>query len=241
MPTPRYLLMQVRNLDDPMRDQEIACFARGLACETSDIARLDLLAAVPTRREVAAADVILFGGSGDYSAAGDSPWLHRTLDALREVHELNKPTFASCWGFQALSRALGGRCIHDPPKAELGTVELHLTPAGKRDPVFGNLPPIFTAQAGHQDHVVDLPPGAVLLASSGRVRNQAFTFAGKPIYCTQFHPELSRCDLAARVRQYPTYVERIAGVPIEEFLRTSCRETPEANGLLHRFVEHVFG
>jgi GMP synthase (glutamine-hydrolysing) len=139
-----------------------------------------------------------------------------------------------------LARALGGRCIHDPAQAELGTIELHLTAAGRIDPVFGQLPPVFAAQAGHQDHVVELPPGAVLLASSDRVENQAFTFAGKPIYCTQFHPELTRADLAERVRQYPSYVENIAGVPLDEFLRNWTGETPEANGLLRRFVEHVF-
>lgn len=237
----RYLLMQVRNRQDPMRDQEVDCFARAIGCRRDAIARFDLVTGVPTRRDIAAVDVILFGGSGDYSAAGDSPWLVRTLDALREIHAVEKPTFASCWGFQALARALGGRCIHDLPKAELGTIELHLTEAGAADPVFGHLPRVFDAQAGHQDHVVQLPPDAILLASSDRVRNQAFTFADKPIYCTQFHPELTQADLAARIDQYPEYAERIAGMSVEEFAQNSCHETPEANGLLRRFVEHVFG
>ena len=237
----RYLLMQVRNEDDPMREQEVACFARALGCETGAIATFDLLVATPTHQDIGAADVILFGGSGDYSAADDSPWLQETLDALREIHAAGKPTFASCWGFQALARALGGRCIHDPARAELGTIGLKLTEAGAADPVFGGLPRAFEAQAGHQDHLVELPPDAVLLASSDRVRNQAFTFAGKPIYSTQFHPELRHTDLIARVTQYPEYVQRIAGVPFDVFLRDWCRETPEANGLLRRFVQHVFG
>lgn len=241
MPTRRYLLMQVRNGEDPMRDQEVICFARALGCPPRDIEQFDLLTRIPSRREIAAADAILFGGSGDYSAAGDSRWLLRTLDALREIHDLEKPTFASCWGFQALARALGGRCIHDPSKAELGTIRLRLTAAGRADPVFGRLPPVFDAQAGHQDHVVELPPDAVLLASSDRVENQAFTFAGKPIFCTQFHAELTPSDLAARVKQYPKYVEEIAGVPFNVFLRDWCRETPDVNRLLRYFVQHVFG
>ena len=85
-----------------------------------------------------------------------------------------------------------------------------------------------------------MPPDAVLLASSDRVREQAFRFAGKPIYCTQFHPELDRTALMERVIAYPEYVARIARVPYEEFM-ASCRETPEANSLLRRFVEIVFG
>jgi GMP synthase (glutamine-hydrolysing) len=158
---------------------------------------------------------------------------------MREIHCLAKPTFASCWGFQAMSRALGGRCIHDLPNAEVGTIEVELTSAGREDPLFSDLPSRFAAQAGHEDHVVQLPPGAVLLASSARVREQAFRFAGKPIYCTQFHPELDRSAILERVVAYPEYVARIARVPLDEFIQ-SCGDTPEANSLLPRFVALVF-
>jgi GMP synthase (glutamine-hydrolysing) len=221
-----------------MRAQEVACFSRRLECEPADIGVVDLLARVPTHTELDQADIVLLGGSGHYSAAGEGQWLEGILDVLRDIHARSKPTFASCWGFQAMSRAMGGRCIHDPPLAELGTVELKLTEAGRADPLFGSLPPNFTGQAGHEDHVVQLPDDAVLLASSDRVREQAFRFANKPIYCTQFHPELDRTALLERVRAYPEYVERIAGVPYEEFT-DHCRETPESNTLLKRFVSTV--
>ena len=105
---------------------------------------------------------------------------------------------------------------------------LQLTDAGRDDPLFGQLPPTFAAQAGHEDHVVELPPDAVLLASSARVPEQAFRFAGQPIYCTQFHPELDRAAMMERVVAYPEYVARIARMPYDEFIH-SCRETPEAN------------
>jgi GMP synthase (glutamine-hydrolysing) len=159
---------------------------------------------------------------------------------MREIHHRAKPTFASCWGFQAMARALGGRCIHDLHNAEVGTIEITLTDAGRDDPLFGGLPPVFAAQAGHEDHVVALPTDAVLLASSSRVKEQAFRFAGRPIYCTQFHPELDRAAMLERVMAYPEYVARIARVPFDEFVQ-SCRESPEANSLLARFVKVVFG
>jgi GMP synthase (glutamine-hydrolysing) len=236
----RYLLLQTRNSGDIMRGQEVACFARNLGCAAADISVVDFLTRGPTANELNAADIVLLGGSGDYSAAGEGEWLERALDALRELHQLAKPTFASCWGFQAMARAMGGRCIHDARFAELGTIELRLTEAGRADPLFGTLPKRFASQAGHEDHVVELPADAVLLASSDRVCNQAFRFAGRPIYCTQFHPELDRQAIFERVQAYPQYVERIAGVSPEMFL-ASCRETPEANGLLRRFVEMVVG
>lgn len=234
----RYLLLQIRTESDPMRQQEVGCFVRALGCAPEDIATFDMLSGVPSERELARVDAVLIGGSGDYSAAGDSPWLERTLAGLRQIVEQRKPTFASCWGFQAFARAAGGRCIHDPRHAELGTIELRLTHDGLSDPLFGELPNPFQGQAGHEDHVVELPPGAILLASSELVANQAFKFADAPVYCTQFHPELDRQALLERVRAYPRYVESIAGMTVEEFTE-HCGDTPESRALLPRFAEMV--
>ena len=92
--------------------------------------------------------MLLLGGSGHYSAAGEGEWLERALDLMREIHRLAKPTFASCWGFQAMARAMGGRCVHDLPNAEVGTIEVELTAAGREDPLFGNLPTTVRRPSG---------------------------------------------------------------------------------------------
>lgn len=246
MPTLRYLLLQVRNVGDPIAGQEIRCFATALGCRESAIGVVDLLSAAPTHDQLRQVDMILLGGSGQYSAATESseperlrprqPWLDRALDSLREIHYLSKPTFASCWGFQAMARALGGKCIHDLPSAELGTIELTLTEAGRSDPIFSQLPTTFATLAGHEDHVVALPADAILLASSDRVVEQAFRFQNKPIYCTQFHPELDRLTFLERVVAYPEYVERIAGLTYHDFT-LRVKETPEARTLLKRFID----
>jgi GMP synthase (glutamine-hydrolysing) len=236
----RYLLLQTRNADDEMRAHEVRCFARALDCDASAIDVFDLLLAAPTARRLEQADVILLGGSGHYSAAGEGEWLERALDAMREIYQLALPTFASCWGFQGMARAMGGRCVRDLPNAEVGTIELQLTEAGQEDPLFGQLPPTFHAHAGHEDRVAELPADAVLLASSARVSAQAYRFAGRPIYCTQFHPELNRSELMERLQAYPEYVERTAGTTFDQFM-ASLRDTPEANSLLQRFVKSVVG
>ncbi len=235
----RYLLLQIRNPGDPVAAQEVACFARVLGCAKEQIATGDLLAGRPSEAELSRADVVLIGGSGHYSAAGEGVWLDRTLDLLRDLYHTAKPTFASCWGCQAMARALGGQVINDPAHAELGTIELELSEAGRDDPVFGILPAEFTGQAGHEDSVLVLPEGTTLLASSRRVANQAYRFDGKPIYCTQFHPELNREEFLGRIACYPQYVERIARVPFATFA-VACRDTPESEALLRRFVEVVF-
>ncbi len=237
-PSVQYLLLQVRNAHDPMRQQEVRCFARALGCDLSQIRVWDLISGIPSQTLLDSVDVVLLGGSGDYSVAEGGPWLSEALEGMRELYTCDKPTFASCWGFQAMARALGGSVVTDLSRAELGTHLLYVTREGQHDPVFGPLGDAFLAQMGHQDIVVELPPGAVLLASSERVANQAFCFPNKPIYCTQFHPELRRNDLVERLKAYPQYVELIAGTSIAEFAET-CRDTPEAEALLPRFIQHV--
>lgn len=218
-----------------MCQQEVECFARALECRADQISVFDLISGVPTVAELDAVDVVLLGGSGDFSVAEGGPWLPAALEAMQELYELGKPTFASCWGFQAMAKALGGEVITDKHRAELGTVEVHLSDFGLSDPLFSPLGERFLAPMGHQDVVVRLPPEAILLASSEKVENQAFRLSAKPIYCTQFHPELNRRALLQRVEAYPWYVESITGETIEAFAE-SCQETPKTSQLLRRFI-----
>ena len=236
MPTPQFLLLQVRQPDDPMREQEVNCFANVLNVESNAIRTLDLLQPDAVSESLNQADIILIGGSGDYSVAEGSPNCDLQLEIVRQVCDLGKPTFGSCWGFQAIGRVLGGTVQNRPDMAEVGSVELWLTEAGLNDPIFQVLGrDSFVGQAGHEDCVVKAPESAIILASSDRVPVQAFRVKGKPIYCTQFHPELTINDLDARVRRYEKYVENIAGVSIEEFC-ANLQPSPKANSLLREFV-----
>ena len=223
-----------------MREHETRCFARAFRCSVEQIGVFDLLQGAPTEQDIGEADVVLLGGSGDYSVARGGPWLSPALDAMRGLYESSKPTFASCWGFQAMARALGGEVVTDHDRAEVGTIWLELTQAGERDPVFGPLGKRFQAQSGHEDIVTALPAGATLLASSERVRNEAFRFDGKPIYCTQFHPELAASDLVDRLSRYPAYLP-LAGVSTVEELIARTPETPGTEAILRRFIEHFPG
>ncbi len=232
----KFLLLQVRNSDDSMRHQEVECFARALECRTDQIRVFDLLSGVPTVGELDQVDVVLLGGSGDYSVAEGGAWLPPALEAMQELYELGKPTFASCWGFQAMARALGGEVVTDMSRAELGSIEVRLTNAGREDPLFAPLGDRFLAPMGHQDCVTRLPPNAERLASSAKVQNQAFRIPGKPIYCTQFHPELNRTAFVQRVYAYPRYVESITGDSIDVFIE-GCQETLGTDRLLKRFMQ----
>lgn len=240
MKIPRILLLQGRRLEDPVRLQEVESFARAIDYQAEQIKTLDLVRDRPSLPQVAEYDIVLVGGSGDYSIVGDEPWTDDVLGVMQGIHDLKIPTFASCWGFQAMARALGGHVVTDLERAELGTHPVTLTQAAQHDPLFADCPSPILVQLGHEDIVTQLPGGAILLGSSQHVENQVFSFPDRQLYCTQFHPELTCQDLRRRCRAYPTYVEKIARVSIEEFLG-ECQETPEANKLLKRFISLVIG
>lgn len=235
----RFLLLQVRNPDDPMRDHEIGCFERCFRLDRGQVDVVDLLGTAPTAKAIERADVVLLGGSGDYSVARGGPWLPAALEAMVGLYESSKPTFASCWGFQAMARAMGGHVATDHDRAEVGMTWLELTEAGRRDPVFGPLAPRFQAVSGHEDIVVELPQSAQLLASSELVENQAFNFPGKPIYATQFHPELDRAGLLLRIGRYPAYLP-LAGATSLEHLAEMTPELDHVDGILQRFLDVAF-
>ncbi len=237
----RYLLLQVRNDDDPMAAHEVECFARALSCAPRQIREFDLIAGSPSDAQLDAVDIVLLGGSGDYCVSKGGAWMDPALDTMRRLHASSKPTFASCWGFQAMAQALGGHVMADASRAEVGTHEVFLTDEGRADPLFGALAQAgehFPAQMGHEDVVDRLPDGAVLLAKT-RLSNQAFYFPGKPIYCTQFHPELDRETLLDRLRKYPTYIERITGIPYDQFVAEHTGQSVHTDALLARFVELI--
>ena len=141
-----------------MAGHEIRSFQRALSPWQARIDVFDLLGGLLRPRDLEGVDLMLLGGSGDYSAARGGPWLDTALDSLRAVHASGVPAFASCWGFQAMAAAMGGRVVHDLGRAEVGTHEVVLTPAGRADPVFAHLRSSFKAQMGHEDLVETLPP-----------------------------------------------------------------------------------
>ena len=70
---------------------------------------------------------------------------------------------------------------------------------------------------------------------------QAWTLPGKPIYCTQFHPELNLAQLLDRLRHYPKYIKRITGLDYDAFVEQMCTDSRETDGLLARFASQVMG
>lgn len=241
MRTP-FLLLQSRDATDPMRAHEIECFASSLGVAPSGLGVVDMLARVPSGDELRSAGAVLMGGSGDYSSLDPHPWIGRMVAYVREqLIPSGVPTFASCFGLQITTLALGGDMMRDPPNREVGSIDLTATPEAASDPLFAPLPPSFVGQAGHTDRAVRLPPGATLLATSAKCPINAFRVEGRPYWACQFHPEL---DPDAVAKRYMAYMEKYPpadlppGTPLSEapFLK-KLRPSPHATRLLQRFAQ----
>ena len=233
----RFRLLQAREPDDPVRQEEHASFAERLGVPTSHIWGGDLLAGQISVEQVTAdVDAVLVGGSGAFGVNDDFPWMRAFIDTLGALADQGFPMFASCYGFQGLCLALGVDVLPDPDGAEVGTYRLTLTEEGRADPLFGSLPDSFLAQEGHKDRAIHLPDGCVWMARSERCPYQALRVGETLVYATQFHPELD--DKAQRLR-FSRYFDLYKGIYGEQRaleILEEMRPTPESNALLPRFA-----
>ena len=242
----KYLLLQARNPGDPAGPHECDAFVEEMRLEPGELVPWDLLAGRPTPDVMAEIDCVLVGGSGEYGVndTAENPWLHEFFAFMGDLADEGFPTFASCFGFQALVVAGGGTVVTDKNRAEVGTFPLYTTEAGAEDPLFAALVPEFKAQFGHKDHVTVLPSTMVHLARSERSPYQALKVDGKPIYATQFHPELSMEAYRERAVNYADAYTKAGFADSFEDIMAGFRDSESASGLLRHFVRdhlHLYG
>jgi GMP synthase (glutamine-hydrolysing) len=228
----RIMVLQARRPDDPMLEHERDCFVAATGREPACFDWRNVVVGVPSLDEVRAAGALLIGGSGHFSAAEPvEGFFEPVAELLRGVCSSRHPTFGSCFGYQLLVAALGGRVAPDPDGSEVGSYDVSLTVAGRSDPLLGCLPSTFVAQMGHLDRAVELPDGVVNLASSERCPHQALRVVDTPVWATQFHPEL---DQEANLHRYRAYIERYEPDGGDGDFRSE--PSPETSELLPRFL-----
>ena len=233
----RFLLLQARNPDDRVRNEERDAFASRLGVEADQVEQVDILRHELHEALLDEVDAVLVGGAGEYGVVNPIPAVVSMIEFLAGAAEAGKPMFASCFGFQALVVGFGGEVIEDEPNAEVGTYELTTLEAARTDPVFRALPERFNAQLGHKDRAVRMPSNVVNLASSEACPFQALHIPGTAVYATQFHPELRWTDNRTRFLRYMDQYGRLFGQAEAQLRLDSHRPGPEANQLLSRFVE----
>lgn len=127
-------------------------------------------------------DGIVVTGSRS-SVYWDEPWIPPLLEYIEAAYDRGIPLLGVCYGHQAIAEALGGR-VTGMDAFEIGYNEIHRRVDD--DPVLAGLDERFTAFTTHGDVVVDLPPGARVLAENDY---GVHAFRKEHAWGVQFHPE----------------------------------------------------
>ena len=200
----RILVVQSRSSPDGI-EREQSNFSKALlsVAEVTFLSALDERLAWTSPDEfLKSSDGVIFGGSSDFDFHGgrDSKdparlvsiiILSRARNIVQHALAEGIPIFGVCFGHQLIAQMHGGDVLYDPAQAKTGAHEVHLTPEGTNDRLFGTLPPTFFAQYWHKDSVTNLPDGATLLASGPACRFSALRY-GKNTFTVQFHPEVKK-------------------------------------------------
>jgi GMP synthase-like glutamine amidotransferase len=186
--------------------------------------------------------IVAMGGPMSVNDEDSLPWLRDEKRLIAESVDAGVPYFGVCLGVQLLASSLGAR-VYTGPEPEVGLLPVELTPAGREDPVLGNLPAGLVTLQWHGD-TFELPEGATLLASSPAYVNQAFRV--RRAYGIQFHLEISN-EMArewADVPEYAASLDRTLGQGAAgPFLRSIEERTGEMRAagrvLFERFLDVV--
>ncbi|GLZ76525.1 GMP synthase [glutamine-hydrolyzing] [Actinorhabdospora filicis] len=145
------------------------------------------------------AAIILSGGPASVYAEG-AP---RTDPALFEA---GVPVFGICYGFQAMTVALGGT-VESTGKREFGGTPLTVS---EECALFAGLPERQSVWMSHNDSVTAAPAGFTATASSEGAAVAAFEDRERRLAGVQFHPEVAHTPHGQAVLQHFLY--DIAGI-----------------------------
>lgn len=160
----------------------------------------------PLPRSVDADALVVFGGEQAATDDHTHPYLPDLARLMADYTAQDRPVLGICLGAQILARAFGATNLLSRT-LEFGWQDVSLSDEGRADPVLGTLPGNFPIFQWHSD-TFTLPRGAVQLASSGVVPQQAFRI-GRATYGTQFHFEVSRAVAADWGRTFPALIETL--------------------------------
>ena len=163
-------------------------------------------------------------------------WSEYTAEWLPGAVERDIPTLGICYGHQLLAYSLGGKVADNPNGRECGTVEVTLNDLARNDLLLGDMEKRIRVHVFHTQSVVQLPPGARVLAESGMDRHQAFV-VGERVWGTQFHPEFDAEIVVNYINHYRELLLQ-GGVDPEGRLKL-VSDTPFGALILRRFYKIV--
>lgn len=164
-------------------------------------------------------------------------WSEYSAEWIKVAADKQIPTLGICYGHQLIAYALGGSVDYMADGREVGTLPVKLHPSAQEDALLHDLPEQILVQLSHRQAVMELPPDAVLLASSDRVPFEAFRY-GDRVWGMQFHPEFSTDVMQAYTKYARSGLESEGFDP--DYIYRQITDTPNGLTIMQRFAGLVF-
>lgn len=158
--------------------------------------------------------LVVMGGPMSATDTDRFPYLSDETTLIGDCLAADIPVLGVCLGAQLLATTLGAD-VRPGPSLELGWLPVTLSPDAADDALLARPPRTFDALHWHGD-LIDLPIGAVHLASSEQTEVQAFRH-GRSAYGLLFHLEADVAQVAAMAHAFPHDVQD-AGVDVDDLL-----------------------
>ena len=153
---------------------------------------------LPTGDRLAAWQGIVWTGS-NLTIHQPTPAVDRQIATACDGFTHGVPQFGSCWAIQLAAVAAGGRCAANPKGREFGIARsIRPTPEGACHPLLSGRGARYEGLCSHEDMVVELPPGARVLARNDFSDIQALEvrFRSGTFWAVQYHPEYDFHEVA---------------------------------------------
>jgi len=183
------------------------------------------------------AGLVVMGGAMGANDDHKAPWLPAVRELIRTAADTHVTTLGICLGHQLCAVALGGEIEVNPKGRQLGLLDVGWTAEATDDALMGDLVAPRRAMHWNDDVVVELPDGAVQLATASTGEVQAARHAPS-VWGIQWHPEVDHDLVAAWATEgglAPSEKEHLLGT-----LARARRDLDEWwRPLAERFVELV--
>lgn len=177
-----------------------------------------------------AAGLVVMGGPMGVYETDKYPFLADEMNLIRQMEKENLPVLGICLGAQLIAAAFGGNVAPGPAK-EIGWYPVKITGDASDDPLWSRVPERnFVAFHWHGDRL-ELPDGAVHLASSEMTPNQAFRY-GRNVWGIQFHLEVDSDLIAGMTRAFDDELQA-ERIPRERLLDGRASYLPRLESISH--------
>ena len=178
--------------------------------------------------------LIVLGAPINVNDEENYPFIKDEIEILETRLKSDLPTLGICLGAQLMARALGAK-VYPGPQKEIGWKGLQLTNAGQQSPLK-HLSKEFTPVLHWHGDTFDIPEGAVHLASTDSVSNQAFSWKKKCL-ALQFHPEVTPHGMERWFIGHALEIEQSEGVSVEQLREDTKKFAYEMDVYGNAFME----